>query len=84
MPYRPLLLIGSGMEKLLTEPLSYYDTAILYPDRHQLRGTEPFLGFVLLGLPLKTLLRLSDSDVFEVLRWAIVFTCLTYGYLLLE
>jgi hypothetical protein len=76
------LLIGSGMEKLLTEPLSYYDTAILYPDRNQLRGTEPFLGFVLLGLPLKTILRLSDSDVFEVLRWAIVFTCLTYAYLL--
>jgi len=76
------LLVSSGMDKLLTGPQSYYDTAILYSDRNQLRSTEPFLGFAVLGLPLRTILHLNDSDVFEALRWAIVITCLTYAYLL--
>ena len=69
------------MNKLLTRPLAYYDTAILYPDRNQLRSTEPFLGFAIVGLPLRTILRLSDVDVFEALRWLVVFGSLTYGYL---
>jgi hypothetical protein len=76
------LLVARGMDKLLSDPRSYYDTAILYPDRNQLRTTEPFLGFAILGLPLRTILRLNDADVFEALRWAIVFTSLIYAYLL--
>ena len=75
------LLIACGIDKLLTDPLSYYDTAILYPDRNQLRSTEPFLGYAILGLPLRVFLRLGDVDLFEVLRWTIVFTSLTYAYL---
>ena len=43
------LLVADGMNKLLTRPLAYYDTAILYPDRNQLRSTEPFLGFAIVG-----------------------------------
>jgi hypothetical protein len=76
------LLIAAGIDKLLADPRSFYDTAILYPDRNQLRSTEPFLGYVLLGLPLRVLLRLRDVDLFEGLRWGIVFTSLTYAYLL--
>jgi hypothetical protein len=75
------LLTACGIDKLLTDPLSFYDTAILYPDRNQLRSTEPFLGYAILGLPLRVFLRLGDVDLFEVLRWAIVFTSLTYAYL---
>ena len=48
------LLVSSGMDKLQTDPRSFYDTAILYPDRNQLRSTEPFLGFAILGLPLRS------------------------------
>lgn len=76
------LLIAGGIDKLLTNPASYYDTGILYPDHNQLRSTEPFLGFAILGLPLRTLRHLSDADVFEVLRMVIVFTSLAYAYLL--
>jgi hypothetical protein len=75
------LLTACGIDKLLTHPLSFYDTAILYPDRNQLRSTEPFLGYAILGLPLRVFLRLGDVDLFEVLRWTIVFTSLTYAYL---
>jgi hypothetical protein len=76
------LLTAGGMDRLLADPGSFYDTAILYPDRNQLRSTEPFLGYVLLGLPLRLLLRLGDVDIFELLRWGIVFTSLTYAYFL--
>jgi hypothetical protein len=75
------LLTACGIDKLLTDPRSFYDTAILYPDRNQLRSTEPFLGYAILGLPLRVFLRLGDVDLFEVLRWTIVFTSLTYAYL---
>jgi hypothetical protein len=75
------LLIGSGMDKLVTQPRSYYDTAILYPDRTQLRTTEPFLGYVIAGLPLRAVLNLSDKSVFEALRWLIVFVSLVYTFL---
>jgi hypothetical protein len=76
------LLIACGIDRLLSDPLSFYDTAILYPDRNQLRSTEPFLGYAILGLPLRVVFHLGDVDVFEVLRWAIVFTSLTYAYVL--
>jgi len=76
------LLTAVGIDRLLAAPGSFYDTAILYPDRNQLRSTEPFLGYALLGLPLRVLFRLNDVDLFEVLRWAIVFASLVYGYLL--
>ncbi|HKW02908.1 MAG TPA: hypothetical protein VJN96_23995 [Vicinamibacterales bacterium] len=75
------LIVADGMDKLLTRPAAYYDTAILYPDHHQLRTTEPFLGFALLGLPLRTIARLGDVDVFEALRWLLVFASLTYAWL---
>ena len=54
------------------------------PIRNQLRSTEPFLGFAIVGLPLRTILKLSDVDVFEALRWLVVFRSLTYGYLFYE
>src|SRR5436190_16986848 len=54
------LLTAFGIDKLLTEPRSFYDTAILYPDRTQLRSTEPFLGYAILGLPLRVVLRIGD------------------------
>ena len=76
------LLVEDSIDKLLTDPRSFYDTAILYPDRNQLRTLEPILGYALVGLPLRTILRLNDVDVFEALRWVIVFTCLIYAYLL--
>ncbi len=61
------LVIGDGMDKIAGKALSYYDTAILYPDRTQLRSTEPFLGYVLLGLPLRVA-GFSDVHVFELER----------------
>jgi len=76
------LLTAAGIDRLLTRPRSFYDTAILYPDHNQLRSTEPFLGYALLGLPLRVLLRLNDSELFEVLRWTVLFTSLIYAYLL--
>lgn len=76
------LLVGEGVDKLLSNPRSFYDTAILYPDHNQLRTTEPLLGFALLGLPLRAVLHANDADLFELLRWAIVVTCLVYAYLL--
>jgi hypothetical protein len=76
------LLTACGIDKLLSDPLSFYDTAILYPDRNQLRSTEPFLGYAILGLPLRVFFHLRDVDLFEVLRWAVVFTSLTYAYFL--
>ena len=65
------LLFADRTQTLLSNPRAYYDTAILYPDRNQLRALEPCLGFVLLGLPLHAL-QLDDVDVFEVLRWLMV------------
>ena len=76
------LLTAAGIDRLLARPRSFYDTAILYPDRHQLRSTEPFLGYALLGLPLRVFLRLNEVDLFEVLRWVILFTSLIYAYFL--
>ena len=77
-------LVAIGIDKLLTDPASYYDTAILYPDRTQLRSLEPLLGFALVGLPLRTLLHLGDVDLYEVLRWLVIFTSLTYCWLLFK
>jgi hypothetical protein len=76
------MLLTDGMDKLLTHPLSYYDTAILYPDRHQMRTLEPFIGFVFLGLPLRMIPGLDDVDILDTVRWAIVVVCLVYAYLL--
>jgi len=75
------LLVGDGIDKLLSHPSAYYDAAILYPDRHQLRTTEPFLGFALIGAPLRLAPRLSDVDIFKIVRWLLVFVSLTYAYL---
>jgi hypothetical protein len=76
------LLVADGVDKLLTDPAAFYNTAILYPDRTQLRSTEPFLGFALLGLPLRSVFHLGDVDVFEMVRWLMLFASLTYAYLL--
>ena len=75
------LLIGDGMDKVMGKVWSYYNTSILYPDHTQLRSTEPFLGYVALGLPLR-LAGLDNVTVFEVERWAIVFGALVYAWLL--
>ena len=76
------LLVADGVEKLLTDPAGFYNTAILYPDRTQLRSTEPFLGYALLGLPLRSVFHLGDVDVFEMVRWLMLFASLTYAWLL--
>jgi hypothetical protein len=78
------LLTAAGIDRLLTRPFSFYDTAILYPDRTQLRSTEPFLGYAILGLPLRVGLAPGDVELFEMLRWVIVFTSLGYAYLLFK
>ncbi len=75
-------LIADGVDKLHDNPRGFYDTAILYPDRAQLRSTEPFLGFALVGLPLRSVLHLGDVDAFEMLRWLMLFAALVYAYLL--
>jgi hypothetical protein len=75
------LVVSDSIDKLLTTPSTFYDTAILYPDRNQLRSTEPFLGFALLGLPLRAL-RLNDVDIYEVVRWLMVTAAVAYAYLL--
>jgi hypothetical protein len=75
------LAVSTSVDKLLTEPAAFYDTAILYPDRTQLRSTEPFLGFALLALPLR-FAGLSDTDTYEVLRWLLIALPLAYGYFL--
>jgi len=75
-------LIADGVDKLHDNPRGFYDTAILYPDRAQLRSTEPFLGFALVGLPLRSVLHLGDVDAFETLRWLTLFAALVYAYLL--
>jgi hypothetical protein len=76
------LLVADGVDKLLSDPAAFYNTAILYPDRTQLRSTEPFLGYALIALPLRSVFRLGDVDVFEMVRWAMLFASLTYAYLL--
>src|SRR6185295_19850710 len=76
------LLVADGVGKLLADPAGFYNTAILYPDRTQLRSTEPFLGYALLALPLRELAGLGDVDVFEMVRWLLLFVSLTYAYLL--
>jgi len=76
------LMVAASVDKLLTDPRSFYDTAILYPDRNQLRTTEPFIGYALIGLPLKVALPLNDTDLFEAVRWVVVFICLIYAYVL--
>ena len=78
------LLIARGMDALVRAPRSYYDTDILYPDRNQLRTTEPLLGFALLGLPLRASLQVTDADVFDIVRWAVVVTSLCYAYLFFQ
>jgi hypothetical protein len=75
-------LVADGVEKLRSDPRHFYDTAILYPDRTQLRSTEPFLGFALLAAPFKAALRPADADLLERLRWVMVFASLVYAYLL--
>ena len=77
-----LLLLTDSVDKLLTAPRSFYDAAILYPDRNQLRSNEPYVGYAILALPLAAMPFLNDVDVFEALRWVIVVICLTYAYLL--
>jgi len=76
------LVVADGVEKLRSEPRRFYDTAILYPDHTQLRTTEPFLGFALLALPLQAVLRLDDADLFEMLRWTMLWVALLYAFLL--
>ena len=76
------LLVADGIDKLLTDPAGFYNSAILYPDRTQLRSTEPFLGYALLGLPLRSVFRLGDVDAFEMVRWLMLFASLTYAWLL--
>ncbi|MCC7185886.1 MAG: hypothetical protein IT185_06580 [Acidobacteria bacterium] len=78
------LLIRDGITRVMTTPTRYFDTAILHPDHNQLRTTEPFLGYVILGLPLATVLRLDDVRVYEVLRWLMVFAGLLYVRVLLS
>ena len=78
------LLVADGVDKLRERPTRYYDTAILYPDHHQLRSTEPLLGYALLALPLRTVLHLDAVDAMKVLRWLLLFAALTYSCLLLE
>src|SRR5215204_5727901 len=75
-------LIADRVDTLQTNPRGFYNTAILYPDRAQLRSTEPFLGFALAALPLRWVLRLGDVDAFEMLRWLLLFAALVYAYLL--
>jgi len=75
-------LIADGVDTLQNNRRGFYNTAILYPDRTQLRSTEPFLGFALVGLPLRSILRLGDVDLFEMLRWVMLFAALVYAYLL--
>ena len=77
-------LIADGVDKLHGSPRGFYDTAILYPDRTQLRSTEPFLGFALAGLPLRSVLRLGDVDAFETLRWLMLFAALKMGWVAVE
>lgn len=76
------LLVADGVDKLLTDPAAFYNTAILYPDRTQLRSTEPFLGYALLAVPLRSVFHLGDVDVFEMVRWLMLFAALTYAWLL--
>jgi hypothetical protein len=75
-------LIADRVDTLQTNPRGFYNTAILYPDRAQLRSTEPFLGFALAALPLRWVLRLGDVDAFEMLRYLLLFAALVYAYLL--
>ena len=76
------LLVADGVDKLRTDPAAFYNTAILYPDRTQLRSTEPFLGYALIALPLRSVFHLGDVDVFEMVRWLMLFASLTYAWLL--
>lgn len=78
------LLTADGVDRLLTAPLSYYDTAILYPDHNQRRSLEPFLAPAIIGVPLRIALRLDDTRGFETIRWLLAFTALVYGFLLLR
>ncbi len=75
------LLIADGIDRLASRPLAYYDTDILYPDHHQLRSTEPFIGFALLGAPLRLLTGADPAHLFEALRWLVVFLSLIFAYL---
>ncbi len=75
------LLFAELTDKLLHNPRHYYDTDILYPDRTQMRGLEPCVGFVLLGLPFHAL-RFNDADVFELSRWAVFVLAMGYAFLL--
>ena len=76
------LLVADGVDKLLTDPAAFYNTAILYPDRTQLRSTEPFLGYAILALPLRSLFHVGDVDVFEMVRWLMLSASLIYAWLL--
>ncbi len=76
-------LLRAGTDRLLTNPARYYDTDILYPDVRQHRTTEPFVGFVLLGLPFTTVLGLDDVNAFEALRWLLLWSALVFAWQLL-
>ena len=56
-----LLVADGGRQAADADPAGFYNTAILYPDRTQLRSTEPFLGYALLALPLRAAGRPATS-----------------------
>lgn len=76
-------LLRAGTDRLLSSPTRYYDTDVLYPDVRQQRTTEPFVGFVILGLPFTTLLGLDDVRAFEALRWLLLWAGLAFAWRLL-
>ena len=75
--------LRAGTDRLLSSPTRYYDTDVLYPDVRQKRTTEPFIGFVLLGLPFTTVMGLDDVRAFEALRWLLLWTSLVFAWRLL-
>lgn len=75
--------LRAGTDQLLSNPTRYYDTDVLYPDVRQMRTTEPFIGFVILGLPFTTVLGLDDVRAFEALRWLLLWTGLVFAWRLL-
>jgi hypothetical protein len=48
-------VISHGMDKLLSDPLEYYNAPYLHPDTNHLRGTNSFLGESILALPIRLL-----------------------------
>lgn len=77
------LLIAEGGDTLLRQPSAFYDLAILQPDVHQRRSLEPFLGYVVAGLPFRAA-GLDAARTFEAVRWLVVFAALCYAWRLLR